>query len=47
MELLIARAGSDQGLVATDNVVTVGCWFYFGYFWVSPAVLAERELRTT
>jgi hypothetical protein len=32
--------------VAVDNTGTLGYWFYFG-FYSSPAVLAERESRTT
>ena len=47
MELSNARVGFGQGLVATGDVATVGCWFYFGFYWVSPAVLAEREARMT
>ena len=47
MEILSVRAGYDQGLVATGDVVTVGFWYGFDFYYVSLAVLVERESRTT
>lgn len=47
MELDNVRAGSELGPVATGDVVTLGFWFGFDFYYVSPAVLAERESRTT
>lgn len=45
MELVTARSGYDLELVATDVGLTAGYWFYFGYFYAFPAMLAERESR--
>ena len=47
MELDDVRAGSELGSVATVDVVTTGFWFGFDFYYVSPAVLEERESRTT
>jgi hypothetical protein len=47
MELDNVRAESELGPVATGDVVTLGFWFGFDFYYVSPAVLAERESRTT
>ena len=47
MELTSVRAGFDQGLVATGDVVTSGFWYGFDFYYVSPAVLVEWESRTT
>jgi len=47
MDRLNVRAGFDQGLVATSDVVTSGFWYGFDFYYVSPAVLVERESRTT
>jgi hypothetical protein len=47
MELSSVRAGFDQGLVATGDVVTSGFWYGFDFYYVSPAVLVERESGTT
>jgi hypothetical protein len=47
MDLTCARVGFNQGPVATGDVVTLGFWFGFDFYFVSPAVLAERESRTT
>jgi hypothetical protein len=45
MDTVNARSGYDLELVATENGLTAGFWFYFGYFYASPALLAERESR--
>jgi len=45
MEQVIARVGSDLELVAAEHGLTAGFWFYFGFYWDSPAMLAERESR--
>ena len=42
----IARSVSDLELVASCDGLTAGFWFY-GYFYASPAMLAERESRMT
>ncbi len=47
MESTTAQAEFDLELVATDDVATVGCWFYFSYFYASPAMLVERDVRMT
>ena len=47
MELDNVRVGSELGSVATVDVVTTGFWFGFDFYYVSPAVLEERESRTT
>ena len=47
MEQVNARAGFDRELVAAEPGLTAGYWFYFGFYWVSPAMLAERESRMT
>lgn len=47
MEQVNARAGRDLELVATERGLTAGFWFYVGFFYASPAVLAERESRMT
>jgi hypothetical protein len=47
MKSMNARAEYDLELVATDNGLTAGFWFYFGFFYASPAMLAERESRMT
>ena len=45
MEQGIARVGWDLELVAAEHGLTAGFWFYFGFYWDSPAMLAERESR--
>ena len=47
MDKVNARSGYDLELVATDCGLTAGFWFYFGFFYASPAMLAERESRMT
>jgi len=47
MEQVIARAGSDLELVAAELGLTAGFWFYYGFYWASPAMLAERESSMT
>jgi hypothetical protein len=47
MELVHARVGSDRELVAAEPGLTAGYWFYFGFYWASPAMLAERDSRMT
>ena len=47
MKSMKSRAEYDLELVATDNGLTAGFWFYFGFFYASPAMLAERESRMT
>jgi hypothetical protein len=47
MKSMNARAEYDLELVATENGLTAGFWFYFGFFYASPAMLAERESRMT
>ncbi len=47
MERIGARVGSDLELVAAVDVVTSGFWFGFDFYYVSAAVLVERESRTT
>jgi hypothetical protein len=46
MDTACARVEQSLSPVAVDNTGTLGYWFYFG-FYSSPAVLAERESRTT
>jgi hypothetical protein len=45
MEQVTARVGSDLELVAAEHGLTAGFWFYFGFYWDSPAMLVERESR--
>lgn len=45
MDKVIARSEPDLELVATVDGLTAGFWFYFGYVYASPAMLAERESR--
>ena len=47
MELVNARVGCDRELVSAELGLTAGYWFYFGFYWASPAMLAERESRMT
>jgi hypothetical protein len=47
MEQVNAGAGFDRELVAAEPGLTAGYWFYFGFYWASPAMLAERETRMT
>jgi hypothetical protein len=47
MNTAIARAECDLGVVASSDGLTAGVWFYFGFFYASPAMLAERESRMT
>jgi hypothetical protein len=45
MEQVNARSESALELVAAAHGLTAGFWFYFGFYWDSPAMLAERESR--
>jgi hypothetical protein len=47
MNIAIARAECDLEPVASFDGLTAGYWFYFGFFYASPAMLAERESRMT
>ena len=46
MEQVITRSGFDLEQVATERGLIAGFWFY-GFFYSSPAMLAERESRMT
>ena len=37
----------DQTGVVGETPTTAGFWYYAGFFYASPAMLAERRSRTT
>ena len=46
MEQVMTRSGYDLEQVATERGLIAGFWFY-GFFYASPAMLAERKSRMT